>query len=317
MKQKYFQSILKIFCIKVKLILFEDFLFSEAPLMNIQKISYSVPWNLFLITMGSIIIGIGLKAIVIPHGMITGGFAGTGLLIYYYTKFLTPGTWYFILNIPVFVAGWVFVSRRFLFYSLYGTVILTLVIDFIPFEFPVKDLMLAAIAGGSIIGAGSGIIFRSLGSAGGNDIISVILNQKYGIRIGTYCFTFNFVLFTLSFGLLETDMILYSMAMSYITSQVLDYFMTLFNERKMIFIISKRPQEIVSQIIEKLRRGATLIKGTGGYTGEKKEIILTVVNNYQIKRVEEIAFTIDPEAFLITENTSNVLGKGFSSRKVY
>ncbi|MFA5902973.1 MAG: YitT family protein [Desulfobacula sp.] len=285
--------------------------------MNFQKISYSVPWNLFLITLGSVITGIGLKAIVIPHGMITGGFAGTGLLIYYYTKTLTPGTWYFILNIPVFIAGWVFISRRFLFYSLYGTIILTLVIDLIPFEMPVKDLMLAAIAGGTIIGAGAGIIFRSLGSAGGNDIISIILSQKYGIRIGTYNFSFNFFLFLLSFGLLETDMILYSMAMSYITSQVLEYFMTLFNQRKMIFIISKNPKEIVNEIIAKLKRGATLIKGSGGYTGEKKEIILTVVNNYQIKRVEEIAFKIDPDAFLITENTFNVLGKGFSTRKVY
>ncbi len=285
--------------------------------MNFQKISYSVPWNLFLITLGSVIIGIGLKAIVIPHGMITGGFSGTGILIYYYTKTHTPGIWYFVLNIPVFIAGWLFISKRFLLYSVYGTIILTLVIDLIPFEFPVKDLMLASIAGGTVIGAGSGIIFRSLGSAGGNDIISIILNQRYGIRIGTYNFSFNFVLFLLSFGLLETDMILYSMAMSYITSQVLEYFMTLFNQRKMIFIISKNPKEIVNEIIEKLKRGATLIKGSGGYTGEKKEIILTVVNNYQIKRVEEIAFNIDPDAFLITENTFNVLGKGFSTRKVY
>ncbi len=285
--------------------------------MNFQKISYSVPWNLFLITLGSVIIGIGLKSIVIPHGMITGGFSGTGILIYYYTKTLTPGIWYFVLNIPVFIAGWLFISKRFLLYSVYGTIILTLVIDLIPFEFPVKDLMLASIAAGTIIGAGSGIIFRSLGSAGGNDIISIILNQRYGIRIGTYNFSFNFVLFLLSFGLLETDMILYSMAMSYITSQVLEYFMTLFNQRKMIFIISKNPKEIVNEIIEKLKRGATLIKGSGGYTGEKKEIILTVVNNYQIKRVEEIAFNIDPDAFLITENTFNVLGKGFSTRKVY
>ncbi len=285
--------------------------------MNFQKISYSISWNLFLIALGSIIIGIGLKAIVIPHGMITGGFSGAGILIYYHTKLFTPGIWYFILNIPVFIAGWLFISRRFLFYSLYGTIILTLVIDLVPLELPVKDLMLASIAGGTIIGAGSGIIFRSLGSAGGNDIISIILHQRYGIRIGTYNFSFNFILFFLSFGLLETDMILYSMAMSYITSQVLEYFMTLFNQRKMIFIISNNPKKIVNEIIEKLKRGATLIKGSGGYTGNEKEIILTVVNNYQIKRVEEITFNIDPDAFLITENTFNVLGKGFSTRKVY
>jgi len=285
--------------------------------MNFQKITYSIPWNLFLITLGSIIVGIGLKAIVIPHGLITGGFSGAGILIYYYTQWLTPGIWYFILNIPVFILGWLFVSKRFLLYSLYGTIVLTLVMDLVQFELPVKDLMLAALAGGTIIGAGAGIVFRSLGSAGGNDIISIMLNQKFGIRIGTYNFSFNFILFFFSFGLLSTDMILYSMAMSFITSYVLEYFMTLFNQRKMIFIISNNPKKIAEEIINKLKRGATLIKGEGAYTGSPKDIILTVVNNYQIKRVEEIAFSIDPDAFLITENTFNVLGKGFSTRKIY
>lgn len=285
--------------------------------MKLQKMSYSIPWNLFLITLGSVIVGIGLKAIVIPHGMITGGFSGAGILIYYYTHFLTPGIWYFILNIPVFILGWLFVSRRFLLYSLYGTIVLTLVMDLIQFKIPVNDLMLAALAGGSIIGAGSGIVFRSLGSAGGNDIISIMLNQRFGIRIGSYNFCFNFILFIFSFGSLNTDIVLYSMAMSFITSQVLEYFMTLFNQRKMIFIISNNPRQIADEILNKLNRGATFLKGEGAYTGSKKDIILTVINNYQIKRVEEIAFNIDPEAFLITENTFNVLGKGFSTRKVY
>ncbi len=285
--------------------------------MKLQNITYSIPWNLFLITLGSIITGIGLKAVVIPNGMITGGFSGAGILLFYYTQVLSPGIWYLVLNIPVFILGWLFISRRFLLYSLYGTIILTLVIDFIQFEIPVKDFMLAALAGGTIIGAGAGLVFRSLGSAGGNDIISVILNQKFGIRIGTYNFSFNLVLFIFSFGMLDTDLILYSMAMSYITSQVIEYFITLFNQRKMIFIISNDPRKIADEIMRKLKRGTTLIKGEGAYTGNEKDIILTVVNTFQIKRVEEIAFTIDPDAFLITENTFNVLGKGFSRRKVY
>ncbi|MCD4678743.1 MAG: YitT family protein [Desulfobacula sp.] len=285
--------------------------------MKLQNISYSVPWNLFLITLGSIILGIGLKAIIIPNGMITGGFSGAGILLFYYTQSLTPGIWYFILNIPVIILGWVFISKRFLLYSLYGAVILTLVIDFIWFEIPVKDLVLASLAGGTIIGAGAGIIFRSLGSAGGNDIISVILNQKFGIRIGTYNFGFNFVLFLFSFGTLATDLILYSMATSYITSQVIEYFMTLFNQRKMIFIISNNPRQITDEIMKKLKRGATFLKGEGAYSGRQKDVILTIANTFQIKRIDEIVFAIDPDAFLITENTFNVLGKGFSKRKVY
>ncbi len=285
--------------------------------MKFENITYSIPWNLFLITLGSIIIGIGLKGIVIPHGMIIGGFSGAGILIFYYTDILTPGIWYLLLNIPVFILGWIFISKRFLLYSLYGTIVLTIAIDFIQLEIPVKDFMLAVLAGGAIIGAGAGIIFRSLGSAGGNDIISVMLNQKFGIRIGTYHFLFNFFLFLFGFGTLSTDLILYSMTMSYITSQIIEYFMTLFNQRKMIFIISNNPKKIADEIAHKLKRGTTFLKGEGSYSGKKKDIILTVVNAFQIKRIEEIAFTIDPGAFLITENTFNVLGKGFSKRKIY
>jgi uncharacterized membrane-anchored protein YitT (DUF2179 family) len=285
--------------------------------MKLQNITYSIPWNLFLITLGSIILCIGLKAIVIPHGMITGGFSGAGILAFYYTGLFTPGIWYFLLNIPVFILGWIFISRRFLLYSLYGAIVMTIAIDLIRFEIPVNDPMLAVLAGGAIVGAGAGIVFRSLGSSGGNDIISVILNQKFGFRIGTYNFCFNFDLFLFSFGSLSTDLILYSMAMSYIISQMIEYFMTMFNQRKMMFIISNKPRVISDEIMNKLKRGATILKGEGSYSGREKEIILTVVNTFQLKRIEEIVFTIDPDAFLITENTFNVLGKGFSKRKIY
>jgi len=285
--------------------------------MNFQNISYSIPWNLFLITMGNLILAMGLKSIIIPHGMITGGFSGLGILLLYYTESLTPGLWYLILNIPVFIIGWKFVSKRFLYYSLFGMITLTILIDLVNFKIDISDPWLATLAGGILVGTGAGIVFRSLGSAGGNDIIAILLNQKFGVRIGTYNFLYNFVLFLFSFGTLNTDLILYSMAASYISSQVIEYCITLFNQRKMIIIISREPKKIADQIIHKLRRGATFLKGEGAYTGQNKDIILTIANTFQIKRIEEIVFGIDPDAFMITENTFNVLGKGFSQRKVY
>ncbi len=285
--------------------------------MKPYNIVYSIPWNLFLITLGSIILSVGIKAIIIPHGMITGGFSGMGLLIYYNSGILTPGIWYMILNVPVFIIGWKFISKRFLYYSIFGASVLTLFIDLVNFQIPITDQWLAALAGGTLVGVGAGLIFRSLGSGGGNDIISILLNQKYSLRIGTYNFIFNFVLFFCSFGFLDTDIILYSMATSYVASQAIESCMALFNQRKMILIISKNPKAIADEIMKKLQRGATFLKGTGAYTGEAKDVILTVANTYQIKRIEEIVFNIDSDAFVITENTFNVLGKGFSRRKVY
>jgi uncharacterized membrane-anchored protein YitT (DUF2179 family) len=277
----------------------------------------SISWNLFLITVGSIVYAIGVKAIVVSHGLITGGITGVSLLCYYMTGLLTPGQWYFVINVPLFLVGWAMVSRRFFFYSLFGMVISAIAFDVVTFTIPIHDVFLAVLVGGVIMGAGAGIVFHSLGSVGGNDIIAIVLNQRYNLRMGTYFMVFNLVLFAFSFSGLSVDIVLYSLAMSFVTTQVIDHAATMFNQRKMILIISKYPLEIAADIHQRLNRGATFIDGTGTYSGASKKIILTVIHNIQLKRLEELVFVHDPDAFVITENTFNVLGRGFSRRKVY
>lgn len=277
----------------------------------------SVVWNLFLISVGSIVFGIGLKSIAIPHGFITGGMSGLTLVFYYVSGFLSPGLWYLIVNIPIFLVGWVYISRRFFFYSLYGVAALSLIVDLIGFTLPIKEPILAVLAGGVLMGTGSGFILHSLGSAGGLDIVGIILNQKFNVRLGTFYFAFNIVLFAFSFSYLDTDLVLYSLFMSFISSQTLDYVLAISNQRKMVFIISDLNDRIAEEVQKRLSRGVTFLNGSGAYTGREKKIILTVVNNYQLKRLEEAALSIDPDAFIITENTFNVLGLGFSKRKVY
>lgn len=282
-----------------------------------RQIISSISWNLLLITLGSLVYAIGVKAIVVPQNFITGGITGVSLLCYYLTNILSPGIWYFIINTPLFLIGWKLVSRRFFLYSLFGMVLSSIWFDLITFTIPLHDPFLVMLAGGTIVGAGAGIVFHSLGSLGGNDIIAIVLHQKYNIRMGTFFFSFNLVLFTFSFGALNIEMVLYSLAMSFVTSFVLEHVLTMFNQRKMVLIISESPEIIASDIKETLNRGVTYLDGKGAYSGHEKKIILTVVHNYQLKRLESIAFQHDPSAFMIMENTFNVLGKGFSKRKVY
>lgn len=277
----------------------------------------SVLWNLLLISAGSIVFGIGLKSIAVPHGFITGGISGLTLLFYYVSGLLSPGLWYLLVNIPIFLIGWIHVSRRFFLYSLFGMAAMSASIDLIRFSLPIHEPILAVLAGGVLMGAGTGIILHSLGSGGGLDIVAIILNQKFNLSMGTFFFSFNIILFAFSFGFLEADLVLYSLFMSFITSQTLDYVLTAFNQRKMVFIISDLNQKIANEVHTRINRGVTFLNGSGAYTGREKKVILTVVHNYQLKRVEEAALSIDPEAFIITESTFNVLGKGFSRRKVY
>ena len=284
---------------------------------RIGHYTYNILYNLMLITIGNVIFGIGVNSIALPHGFISGGLAGLGLLIYYWSGWFTPGILYFLMNLPIFVLAWCYVSRRFFFYSLYGMTALTLTMDLIRITIPVEEPMLAVLAGGCLMGAGSGIILHSLGSAGGNDVIAVILNRHFNVRIGTFYFIFNIALFALSLGRLPVDLVLYSLAMSFVTSQVLEYFLNISNQRKMALIISKRSNRIATEIMGRMHRGVTLLEGRGAYTGHKRDVLMTVVHNLQLKRLEELVYNIDEEAFVIMGNTFNVLGKGFSKRKVY
>ena len=282
-----------------------------------QLQTFAIPWNLFLISAGSFIFAVGVKAVALPHEFISGGMSGLCLLVYYATQKLSPGVWYFIINVPIFIIGWLFISRRFFLYSIFGMLTLSFAIDLVQFTIPVQDQMLAAIAGGAILGTGAGITLHSLGSSGGNDVIAVLLNQKFNIRMGTFFFGFNLVLFSFSLGVIDVDRVLYSLVMSFVTAQMLDYVLTFFNQRKIVFIISEASQQIAEAINERLKRGGTFLYGRGTYTRKQRKIVMTVLNNFELKRLEGIVFDIDPDAFVIIERTFNVLGRGFSRRKVY
>ena len=92
---------------------------------NLRRFAYSIPWNLFLLTAGSFFFALGVKSLAVPQGFLTGGVSGIALLIYYFTKTLSPGLWLLVLNIPIAVFGWIMVSRRFLLYTVYGMLAIT------------------------------------------------------------------------------------------------------------------------------------------------------------------------------------------------
>jgi len=278
---------------------------------------FAVARNVALITLGALIFSIGVKAVAVEHGFISGGVSGLGLLLYYLVGGLGIGSWYFALNVPLMIVGWFSLSRRFILYTLYGMAVLSVFMDLVTFRAGIDDPMLAAIFSGAIMGAGVGIALRSFGSLGGTDIVAIALNQKWNLRVGQFNFYYNLVLFSVGFFFYDTDLILYSLVLSFVSSTVMEYFLSLFNQRKMVLIISDHADQIAHDIVHVLRRGSTFLYGRGAYTGKRKKVILTITNTVQIKRLEELVFARDKNAFFVVENTFNVLGEGFSRRKVY
>jgi uncharacterized membrane-anchored protein YitT (DUF2179 family) len=154
----------------------------------------NILWNLLLISVGSVICAVAIKGILVPKQFLAGGLTRLSLLLHYILSSLPVGLIYFILNIPLFVIGWMFVGRRFFFYSLAGVFIFSAVM-LCPFPvLPIQDMILSALSAGIITGVGSGIILKSLGSAGGLDILTIILFKKFSIRPGNFILAFNSIL---------------------------------------------------------------------------------------------------------------------------
>jgi uncharacterized membrane-anchored protein YitT (DUF2179 family) len=282
-----------------------------------EQFTYTVWWNIIIITMGSIIYAAGLKGIAVHHNFIPGGVFGLGLLIYYITPAISAGLLYFIMNIPLFALGWMYVSKRFFYYSLYAMIVATFAFEFLKIDFGIHNQLYAAIAAGAVCGAGCGVVLRSLGSNGGLDVIAVMLNQKYNLGIGKLYFLFNFFLFSGSLFILEIDLIIASLILVFIMSFVLEHTLAMFNQRKIVLIISDKSQQIANEMIEHLKMGATFIRGKGAFTGDDKNIIMAITNNIMLKRLEQTVFSQDDKAIFIVENTFNVLGSSFAKRKIY
>ena len=287
--------------------------------MTVDKKSfvYSIFWNCCLITFGSLIQVIVLKAIALPHNFVPGGLFGVGSLIYYKTGLLNPGLIYLLLNIPMFIVGYIFISRRFLWYSGLAMLMIPLFYQLVDFQIHIENQLYAALVFGSLLGLGAGIVLRSLGSNGGLDVVAIILNQKLNIGIGKVYFGFNLMLFTLSFAFLDNDLVIASMIAVFVCSQSVDYALSLFNQRKMALIVSSRPEEIAGQVMTHLKTGATMLPAVGTYHKKEKSVLMVVINNIQLKRLEEIVFSVDDYALFIVENTFSVLGSTFSKRKIY
>jgi uncharacterized membrane-anchored protein YitT (DUF2179 family) len=281
------------------------------------SLTYSPAWNLFLLTLGAALYAVGLNALAIQHNLIQGGLFGVALLVNYGVGGIPPGALFFLLNVPFFAVAWKHTSRRFLLYSLYCMTVTAFLVEAFRFTFEVRDELYAALAAGALCGAGAGCILRSLGSGGGLDIMAVLLNRKFNIGIGKFYFFFNFALFCFSFLTLPVDKVIGSLIMVFVTSVVMEYILVMFSQRKVCFVVSDKSREIVGRIMKDLALGSTLLRGCGAYTSKDKDIIMTVINNLQLKRLEEIVFTTDEHALFIVENTFNVIGSSFSRRKIF
>jgi len=274
-----------------------------------RKTLWQITWNLLLIAVGSVLCAVAVNGILIPKQFFGAGFTGLALIIHYLVPSLPVAVLYFVLNIPLFALGWIYVGRRFFLYSIAGVLIFTGALALANIQLPVEDKILGALLAGILVGVGSGIILRSLGSAGGLDILSIILVKKFSIRLGSSILGFNACLLIAGAILFSMEMALYTLIYIYVNSYMVNLVVTGLSQRKAVHIISPQWEEISKEIQDNIQRGVTIIRGEGGYTGQTQQILYTVVTFRELARLKKLISGIDPDAFMVVSDTLEVMGR--------
>lgn len=284
---------------------------------HIKRITDSLVWNTFLLMFGAFVFIIGYKGIAVHNDFVPGALYGLSVVANNALPVLSLSKWYLLFNVPLFIAAWKGVSRRFFCLNLLTMGAIAFMTSYVELDLGIKDGMYAAIAAGATMGAGSGIILRSYGGGGGLDVLAVILNRKYGLRFGVFYFIANSVVMLLALSRFSPDTIVASLVMLFISSMVTEYVLSLFNQRKSVFIITRRTREVVGQLMESNKFYATVIPARGGYSGEPVDIVYSITDNLRLRSLEQLVLSIDANAVLVVENTFSVFGRNIALPKKY
>ncbi|MGI5912204.1 MAG: YitT family protein [Syntrophomonadaceae bacterium] len=265
------------------------------------------------ILLGSLIGAAAIQFILVPAHLLTGGLSGISIILYFITS-QPIWLWYVVLNIPIFIAGFKFVSRRFTLYSLIGTLSFSgflALFASLEIKIPINDILISALLGGIISGFGVGLTLMFRGSSGGLDIIAGIFHKRWGIDFGNTILVTNLVVLTSGLITSSVLLILYSAMSIFASAKVVNSVTSGFRAKKTVMIISHNSKEIADAILHQMKRGCTLLLGSGAYTGQTENIIMVTVGKTQLPRMKEMIFVIDPQAFLTITDTVEVYGRGF------
>ena len=272
-----------------------------------------------LIVIGTSLLALATGIFYSPNHMIVGGFSGIGIILEaltesYFGKGIPVSITNLVLNIPLLIIALRFMGKGFIVKTAFSTVLYSLVIalcEFLPQY--TGDLMLAAIYGGIVSGAGLGFVLMAKGSTGGVDLLASIIHRvvKY-ISLSKIIFAIDAVIIACGLFVFGADKTMYGIISVFIGSKCISTILEGMNFSKAAFIISAKSDEIAKVIMEKAERGVTALQGRGMYTGESREVLLCVFAQKEIAIIKEIVSEIDKDAFILVTDVKEVLGLGFN-----
>jgi len=268
-----------------------------------------------LTTLGIALTAIALEYFFFPADIAAGGVSGIGLVI---NKLLGLDTSVvvLVLNIFLFILAFFVLGKSFGAKSIYATIMLSVFMWIIEKFFTpgilTENMFLASFFGSIILGMGAAIVFHQGASTGGTSIIAAIISKFTPIGIGTSVLLTDSSVCILAISVFGVDKGLFGFFSVILIGLVIDKFIDGFNSCKQVFIITSKEKDIVNHIIKKIDRGCTVLNGNGGYTGSNVKIIYTVLSSSEFIALKKDVKEIDPDAFLTVNESTEVLGKGFT-----
>jgi len=276
--------------------------------------------DVVLIVAGCALQGLAYSLFLIPHHFVPGGVSGISIIINYFAN-LPVGALIIVLNIPIFLLGLRTMGKKYVVSSLFGMVLSSIMIDvfheILKIPAATQNETLSSIYGGIMLGVGLGLVFRGRASTGGSDIIGMILSKYTGMSLGFGIMVTDFVVISasgLAFHNLEAP--LYGYIVLFLSTKVIDLVLEGWSFSKLVIITSTHTDEIADFILYKLDRSGTALRSRSLYLNREGEIILTVIHRKQLTDLRQFVRDIDPEAFVIINDTYDVLGRGFKTRLI-
>lgn len=266
-------------------------------------------------TAAAAVYAMGISLFLDPNSLAPGGVSGISIILNRITS-VDTGTLILLLNIPILMFGaWRF-GIRFMFATIYSTVMASLFINLIGTFPPItRDPLLAALAGGCLVAVGIGVTFRSGSTTGGMDIVIRFLREKLPhLKTGSLMLGLDAVVVSASaLAFRDVERALYAGISLGVTSFVLDLVLYGRDSAKLIYIISDHAREISERLLRELGVGVTYLEGAGAYSGKEKQVIFCVMRKPLSPKAEAVVKEEDPHAFLIVTNATEIYGEGYKS----
>ena len=263
------------------------------------------------VILGSAIVAISFNVFLLPNEVASGGVSGISTILKGVFDW-KPAFVQWAFNIPLFIAGVIFLGKNFGLKTAVGTIFLPFVVFLTESWEPwTLNPLLGALFGGIMVGLGLGIVFRGQASTGGTDLAAQIITKYTGLTLGTSVALIDGLIVLAAALVFDIEKGLYALIGLYVTTKTIDLVQVGFGRSKLVYIITNKQAEIQDAIYEEIDRGVTKLSATGGYTEAEKPMIMVVVHQTEFTRLKNLVKIIDPTAFVIVSDAAEVLGEGF------